>query len=142
MSIKGHELILPRTSTSESNEIRPFNLKTLCPTFRGAAILFDRSYKPWMRFDKFLKLFKSTRVLDRVYSHLYTVIKALIADHERDFQLKVATKGRKLSPFLDLFYTLRETMDYEQTLEAVLNSSLFLSTPQAKFCRAFFFFWR
>jgi cytochrome P450 len=73
-----------------------------------------------MKLDKALKLCKSTRDLDRHHFEIYRTIETFVADHEADFQHKKTSSSRKTNPFLDLHYTLRHTMTYQQNLESFL----------------------
>jgi cytochrome P450 len=48
------------------------------------------------------------------------MVGTFMSDHEADFQLRTTSSPRKPNPFLDLFYELRDTMTYHQTLESFI----------------------
>jgi cytochrome P450 len=89
-------------------------------TYRAETIWLDHSFKPWMKLDKPLKLCKVTRDLNRHHFEIYKTIEAFVAEHEMDFQQKKTSSPRKPNPFLDLHYSLRHTMTYQQNLESFL----------------------
>jgi cytochrome P450 len=73
-----------------------------------------------MKLDKPLKLCKATRDLDRYHSELYKTIETFTDEHEANFRQEKSSGCRKPNPFLDLHYSLRHTMTYQQNLESFL----------------------
>jgi cytochrome P450 len=75
--------------------------------------------RPWFIFDDFFRLTETTREYHRVRTENNGFIHDLIRDHEKLFKNKTASyETSKVS--LDMMYTLRDTMTFEETIEEVL----------------------
>jgi cytochrome P450 len=73
-----------------------------------------------MKIDKFFKCFQSTRKLAMASQRINSLVETLMSIHEAHFKQRTTTSCREPNPFLDLFYTLRDTMTYQQTVEGFL----------------------
>jgi cytochrome P450 len=73
-----------------------------------------------LQLDKSFGFLKATRKFKEVRSKLYNVLEALMAEYEQEFQQKKVSSTKKPMPFLDHFYTLRESMTHQETLDGFL----------------------
>lgn len=86
---------------------------------RLAASIPERVNKPWRRVIDIFKLTEQTKMFRESQKTIRDFIASLIQDHEKDFQEEHSKTYNTSKPLLDLVYTLRESMNYEQTIEAV-----------------------
>jgi cytochrome P450 family 313 len=87
---------------------------------RAESLLLENSFKPWKLLDKHLKLCKSTRDLHEHRSQIFKLLRSFTAEHEAEFQGKGTEKPRKPSPYLDVNYSLRNTVTYNDFLENLM----------------------
>jgi cytochrome P450 len=74
------------------------------------------TFKPWLKYDRRTKLFKATKMIDASNNEAFKLLEPLLQKHEVAFREKSDQVGSSSGSYLHLYYTLRHTMSYEQTL--------------------------